>query len=64
MAVIEQTEFDVDGSAEERLRRERADRLRQGGIRPAKNPSVLARTDRKTVKPYSKWLLRLARLIP
>ena len=64
MAVIEQIEFEVDGGAEGRLRRERADLLREAGIQPAKNPSVLARTNRKTVKPYPRWLLRLARLIP
>jgi hypothetical protein len=51
-------------TAEERQRRERAELLRQAGVRPARNPDVLGRGDRQTVKPYPKWLLRVTRFLP
>ena len=64
--VIDQPELDAPGfeTVAEQRRRKRTELLRRAGVQPARSPEVLMRADRRTVKPYPKWVLRLAKLIP
>lgn len=51
---------ELQETAEARRRRERAELLKRAGVQPARRSAY--RPDRRAVKPYPRWVSRLAEL--